>query len=901
MLNFCCTVIHISNCTHVLNISYPNNTSLVFSLNLSFDTDPHGNIKLQSINNLLFSSYHRLPTCYSTGTTVFIVSSLKNTNQAFSPNLSSVMVTHKIKKLQSITNPNFYSYLEHGQDSGSEGDLANFTEETADELLRSDTEEMECDDKTDPSSSSSLNESFYSTKSEVSSRSQVTISRAYKAIRAARLADLSARHLVSNLSTPLIPIGALLDENDCRTTNSFQVNSFNKKRNITASYDTAEMVCVTCSLKPGHKLLSRTRTNADPLYNCPSVFILADQSFPANLPTGGDGECLRILRLEDASLSDLTDILLESLKPFAVPAGSVILIHSLSHMASVGPAAYAEDLVRARQRICGTYRTGISVLHGLPMPQGGCSDPDVVNDLTAVACWQAAVKSGPERDILTARSFWKGLLISDFKGGQPPAPPSSISNSSSMPPALLLSQVVQPPATTNLVPGWPTAPGTLPGLSGSPPASLNCPPPAQRPIPQFVQPPATTNVVPGWPPAPGTKTGLSGSPPASLNCPPPAQRPRTQRLRMPGSLDSLKPCTFIKEWTGDLYMASVSESMERDVITALIKELNEKFNCGLDLNFSTSRDSSNRVEEELLIPPPDNIIVVGSSHMDRTASALRKLGERVYSLASPHWRLNEENVLSTAKKLEDAVRSNPSATVIYQIFDSSIYFSSSAPGEQVLPRRGADGKHHVPGELVLADWATFRKIFYVAIPLLRAGGDNKKIILSPLPRYSTSKCCSEERHITNFGTKGYGTGMGSSLADIHSWADDFARGKRIKNFEVTCPGSTIWEDCPTSKKDLAAYWGSDPVHLTCKGYEKLAEKMAEKVAASLPRKRERSASSSENPLQKSRQGKEIRLLGVSNSDTTAPRWEPKSGQSGRGGHGSGQRNTGASGKGPLKR
>ena len=114
-------------------------------------------------------------------------------------------------------------------------------------------------------------------------------------------------------------------------------------------------------------------------------------------------------------------------------------------------------------------------------------------------------------------------------------------------------------------------------------------------------------------------------------------------------------------------------------------------------------------------------------------------------------------MLSTSKKLEDAVRNNPLATVIYQIFDSSIYFASSAPGEQVLPRRGANGKHHAPGELVLADWATFRKIFYVAIPLLRAGGENKKIILSPLPRYSTSKCCSEERHITNFGTKGYGT------------------------------------------------------------------------------------------------------------------------------------------------
>ena len=104
MLTFCCTVIHISNCTHVLNISYPNNPSLVFSLNLSFDTDPHENIKLQSINNLLFSSDHRLPTCYSTGTTVFIVSSLKNTNQAFSPNYLLLRYRIKLKNCnQSLT------------------------------------------------------------------------------------------------------------------------------------------------------------------------------------------------------------------------------------------------------------------------------------------------------------------------------------------------------------------------------------------------------------------------------------------------------------------------------------------------------------------------------------------------------------------------------------------------------------------------------------------------------------------------------------------------------------------------------------------------------------------------------------------------------------------------------
>ena len=54
------TVVHISNFTCVLNISTFKNPSLVFSLNLSSDRDPHEIIKLQSINNLNFSPYHAL-------------------------------------------------------------------------------------------------------------------------------------------------------------------------------------------------------------------------------------------------------------------------------------------------------------------------------------------------------------------------------------------------------------------------------------------------------------------------------------------------------------------------------------------------------------------------------------------------------------------------------------------------------------------------------------------------------------------------------------------------------------------------------------------------------------------------------------------------------------------------
>ena len=167
--------------------------------------------------------------------------------------------------------------------------------------------------------------------------------------------------------------------------------------------------------------------------------------------------------------------------------------------------------------------------------------------------------------------------------------------------------------------------------------------------------------------------------------------------------------------------------------------------------------------------------------------AMRAQGVTVNSLASPHWKLNDENVESSASALADIIKANPTATIIYQLFDSCVFFSSSSPGEQALPKRGEDGNFHVEGELVLADWHAFRKIFYISIPLLRAGGNNKKIILSPLPRYSTSKCCPDIRHITNFGKRGYGTTMGSKLGDIHGWIEDFARGKRIKKLRGGLP------------------------------------------------------------------------------------------------------------------
>ena len=722
-----------------------------------------------------------------------------------------------------------------------------FTEESASKLLASDSEELDmewkdADDSTAASDSyCSANSSYGTGNSTPAASGPPQLARAHNAIRAARLARMSTRSLSTGLTYPMPPLGALVEDGDNRTAACFLINSFTTNRNISATFDTGTLVCVTCGYKPHHKALFTAKEAVHHRDLFPAVFVLCDQSFPASAPTGGEGECLKILRLEDGSLADLTDIFLETVKPFLVPAGSIVLIHSLSHLAWVGPAAYAEDLVRARQRICAAYRSGLFVLSGLPLPAGGCPDTNLVRDLTTVSDWADCARHPAERDIGTTRALWKKLI---FQTGSKPSaepvnsnmcskpsalPPRDNNKANSMPSALLTSDLVQPSASGSGRSDLPSASAadSTPDPSFQPSAKLNCTPSAQGSFSHY-----------------------------------------SMRMRLPSSLDSMIPTVFSLDGPASRVMVEIEEATERSILGCLIEELNAKFNASLDHNFSTSRTPTDH-NMEAKVDQVD-FIMIGSSHAHRLASALKELGENVHSLASPSWRLNEENVTGTAAALAGAVKNNPQATVILQIYDSSIYFSSSEAGELTLPKRGEDGAYHINGELVLAEWSALKKIFNMSAPLLRAAGTCCKIVLSPLPRYATSKCCEDKRHLTNYGTRSYATSMGNSLAEIHSWLDDLAHGKRISNYEVMCPSSAIGLENNPDRKQLAKLWGNDPVHLAAAGYIMLAEKIVDK-AADLREKSTPTSTAKPHPLRQAAN----RLDGVSRSDLAAPRWGPE--------------------------
>jgi hypothetical protein len=78
----------------------------------------------------------------------------------------------------------------------------------------------------------------------------------------------------------------------------------------------------------------------------------------------------------------------------------------------------------------------------------------------------------------------------------------------------------------------------------------------------------------------------------------------------------------------------------------------------------------------------------------------------------------------------------------------TVYFTVKPDGTRSLPVK-IDGKYHVIGDLDMVDQSTVKSLFSLVIPLFRSGGEHTKIVISPLMRYITGKCCSSPEHITN--------------------------------------------------------------------------------------------------------------------------------------------------------
>ena len=198
------------------------------------------------------------------------------------------------------------------------------------------------------------------------------LGRGYNAVKAARRAVSSLRLLnPTPVKSESVTYGSFMSAGDARVLRTRVICSISTRIFQTSSFDTATGRCISCA-GGGHDAF--VSGNGGPV-----ALVVADQAFPACLPVWrGGGECLRVLRVEDASLRELTLALADGIGNKKLVEGTVICMGSLAHLASVGTGQYCTDWVKSRWWIKERFGGHVLVVPLPPVPVGGISGKSLI-------------------------------------------------------------------------------------------------------------------------------------------------------------------------------------------------------------------------------------------------------------------------------------------------------------------------------------------------------------------------------------------------------------------------------------------------------------------------------------------------------------------------------------------
>jgi lysophospholipase L1-like esterase len=272
----------------------------------------------------------------------------------------------------------------------------------------------------------------------------------------------------------------------------------------------------------------------------------------------------------------------------------------------------------------------------------------------------------------------------------------------------------------------------------------------------------------------------------------------------------------------DMYIEKMDPDIVMDMICKLAEELNNKFmtDLGLGAMNDGDQDLGSDVTEQV---SSFRVIFIGGSHAARLAEAAAARGIEHVNLAMPGFRVCQETVDTAGIMLRETLADSVTRDIIiYQLLDNNAFFEVHEDGSRILPSKdNEDGKYHIHGRLEYADHTAVKNLVNQITPLLRAGGTNEKIILSPLPRYMR-RCCKKREHLVNKKEEDYAQKMGEALSNIRDSLKDLVFGKKINNFKVPNAAKLVMgDDVDEAVDNLRRYWSDDPVHMTSDGYDAL--------------------------------------------------------------------------------
>ena len=117
-------------------------------------------------------------------------------------------------------------------------------------------------------------------------------------------------------------------------------DSNNIHQNMALSFDPTDLTCTTCTNK--HSIRQSTG-------DMPLTFVVSDQGFPGVM-VGGEGGCLKTVRIEDGGLHEVTDLFMEMFSG-GLASGTIILLGSVTSMLHKGSSGYVFDWLACAKKL----------------------------------------------------------------------------------------------------------------------------------------------------------------------------------------------------------------------------------------------------------------------------------------------------------------------------------------------------------------------------------------------------------------------------------------------------------------------------------------------------------------------------------------------------------------------
>jgi hypothetical protein len=251
-----------------------------------------------------------------------------------------------------------------------------------------------------------------------------------------------------------------------------------------------------------------------------------------------------------------------------------------------------------------------------------------------------------------------------------------------------------------------------------------------------------------------------------------------------------------------------------------------------------------RAEEAVSGPTKDDygkwrFVLVGASHAARLCDTMVGLNMMATCVGTAGWfpsKKNCDKLESDLKEFLEGLEPDPDreTVIIFSMLDK-MYFQARSKDGSYSPHRLLDGVYHVDGDLVACPLEHLKYQFEMLVPVFKAAGNAKQLLLGPVPRYLFSNCCDDPEHAPNRQEEDFQETQLDGLEKAKRIMCSLAFKHNMKEMKIINPGRIL---------ESKGWWGSDPMHPTVDGYRALLDSIigglcaaADGGAAKQPEKR----------------------------------------------------------------